>query len=95
MDAWWQGLTLLNKGFAVAAVFFSVLFVWQFLGALLGLHGDSDGGGGHDHGDDLEPLQAEGHPGLSHHAAAPSEVVRRRAAARWPRTTSSRRSASR
>jgi membrane protein implicated in regulation of membrane protease activity len=50
MEAWWEGLTLLNKGFAVAAVFFSVLFVWQFLGALLGLHGDSGGGVGHDVG---------------------------------------------
>ena len=47
MDAWWEGLTLLNKGFAVAALFFSVLFVWQFLGALLGLHGDSHGDAGH------------------------------------------------
>jgi hypothetical protein len=47
MEAWWQGLTLLNKGFAVAALFFSVLFVWQFLGALLGLHGDSHGDAGH------------------------------------------------
>ena len=47
MEAWWEGLTLLNKGFAVAAVFFSVLFVWQFLGALLGLHGDSHGDADH------------------------------------------------
>jgi len=47
MEAWWEGLTLLNKGFAVAALFFSVLFVWQFLGALLGLHGDSHGDAGH------------------------------------------------
>ena len=52
MEAWWEGLTLLNKGFAVAALFFSVLFVWQFLGALLGLHGDSHGDAGHaDHHD--------------------------------------------
>ena len=47
MEAWWEGLTLFNKGFAVAAVFFSVLFAWQFLGALLGLHGDSHGDAGH------------------------------------------------
>jgi membrane protein implicated in regulation of membrane protease activity len=47
MEAWWEGLTLLNKGFAVAALFFSVLFVWQFLGALLGLHADSHGDAGH------------------------------------------------
>jgi membrane protein implicated in regulation of membrane protease activity len=47
MEAWWAGLTLLNKGFAVAAFFFSVLFIWQLLGTLLGLHGGSDGDVGH------------------------------------------------
>jgi membrane protein implicated in regulation of membrane protease activity len=47
MEAWWEGLTLLNKGFAVAAFFFSVLFIWQLLGTLLGLHGDSSGDAGH------------------------------------------------
>jgi membrane protein implicated in regulation of membrane protease activity len=52
MEAWWEGLTPLIKGFAVAAVFFSILFIWQFLGALLGLHGDSHDDAGHaDHHD--------------------------------------------
>jgi membrane protein implicated in regulation of membrane protease activity len=48
MEAWWAGLTILNKGFAVAAFFFSVLFIWQLLGTVLGLHGDSDSDVGHD-----------------------------------------------
>jgi len=44
MDAWWEGLSALNKGFALAALFFTVLFAWQIISMLIGLdvHGDSD-----------------------------------------------------
>jgi hypothetical protein len=44
MEAWWEGLTALNKGFALAALFFSVLFAWQIICMLIGfdVHGTSD-----------------------------------------------------
>ncbi len=40
MDAWWGGLSVLNRGFFCAAAFFGVLFVWQLAATLLGLGGD-------------------------------------------------------
>ena len=45
MYAWWNGLSVLNRGFYVVAVFFGVLFAWQLVATLLGLGGDgvSDG----------------------------------------------------
>ena len=45
MESWWQQLTTLNKAFCVSAFFFSLLFLWQLAGMLLG-------GGGDMHGDD-------------------------------------------
>ncbi len=47
MESWWQHLTNLNKGFCVSALFFSLLFLWQLAGMLLGVDGDSHGDGGH------------------------------------------------
>jgi membrane protein implicated in regulation of membrane protease activity len=47
MESWWQHLTILNKAFAVSAFFFSLLFLWQLAGLLLGMDGDSHGGAGH------------------------------------------------
>ncbi|MDQ7784529.1 MAG: hypothetical protein RDU20_16710 [Desulfomonilaceae bacterium] len=41
MDVWWEGLTLLTKAFAVAALFCSVLFLWQIVSILIGF--DSEG----------------------------------------------------
>ncbi len=55
MEAWWEGLTTLNKGFAVAAFFCSVLFLWQIVGMLLGIDG-------HGHGD-------TGDAAMAHHGA--------------------------
>lgn len=43
MEAWWDGLTLLNKGFVIAALFFSVLFLWQIISMILGLDADGHG----------------------------------------------------
>ena len=40
-NAWWGGLTTLNQWFFIAAAFFSVIFGWQLIMALMGL-------GGHD-----------------------------------------------
>jgi membrane protein implicated in regulation of membrane protease activity len=39
MQEWWSGISGLNRAFAVAAVFFGVLFLWQLLAAMIGLAG--------------------------------------------------------
>jgi membrane protein implicated in regulation of membrane protease activity len=44
METWWQSLTAVNKAFAVAALFFSLMFLWQIVGMLLGMHGESTDG---------------------------------------------------
>ena len=44
MEAWWTGLNTLNQGLYVVAIFFSTLFLWQFIAALVGLSGDVDVG---------------------------------------------------
>jgi membrane protein implicated in regulation of membrane protease activity len=62
MESWWDGLTSLNRGFFVSAAFFSVLSLWQTVGALLGMAGHSHGGGGH------EAAHSGGHAGHGHAA---------------------------
>ncbi len=56
---WWHGLSTLNQWFFNGAAFFTVLFLWQMIGSLLGMisvhdadigHPDA-GAGGFDHGD--------------------------------------------
>lgn len=42
MTAWWDSLTVINRGFFCAAAFFSVFFLWQMIAALIGL--DNEGG---------------------------------------------------
>lgn len=39
MEVWWTGLSTLNQGLYILAVFFSVFFVWQLVSALIGLGG--------------------------------------------------------
>jgi membrane protein implicated in regulation of membrane protease activity len=60
METWWESLTSVNKAFALGALFFTIVFVWQIIGMLLGMHGDSHGVAdseiahetvGHAHGD--------------------------------------------
>lgn len=56
MFEWWSGLNTLTQVFFAAAVCFGVMFLWQFLAAMLGIGGHGDAmGGGHDlaggHGD--------------------------------------------
>ncbi len=41
MNAWWNGLSGLARAMFYGAAFFSLLFVWQLLSALLGLTGDA------------------------------------------------------
>jgi len=40
MSEWWNGLEIMTKIFYGGAAFFSLLFLWQFISALLGLAGD-------------------------------------------------------
>jgi len=47
MLAWWDGLSVLAQAFAVAAVFFSTLFVWQLVASFAALDGDTDVQAGH------------------------------------------------
>jgi hypothetical protein len=54
MEAWWQGLTTLNKGFAISALFFTVMFLWQMASMAIGFDGDTHSDVAHeglDHGD--------------------------------------------
>ncbi|MBU4201484.1 MAG: hypothetical protein KKE37_02705 [Verrucomicrobia bacterium] len=37
LNAWWAGLTTLNHGFYIAALFFSAFFLWQLIMAVIGL----------------------------------------------------------
>lgn len=46
MMDWWNSLSPLNQWFYVAAIFFSVFFLWQLVAALMGLGGDTDGADG-------------------------------------------------
>lgn len=39
MGQWWSSLTGINKGFYVAAAFFSIIFVYQFVMSIIGLAG--------------------------------------------------------
>lgn len=41
MQEWWAGLAGITQLFYGMAVFFSVFFLWQLLGAFMGLDGDS------------------------------------------------------
>ena len=63
MEAWWEGLTTLNKAFAISALAFSAAFLVQLVIMLLGIDSDtstriSGGTGVHDihdvHGPDAD-----------------------------------------
>ena len=41
--SWWSNLSALNQAFFVAAMFFTTIFVWQFVSSLGGLGGDEPG----------------------------------------------------
>ena len=44
MATWWNDLSSLNQTFYVVAVFFSTIFVWQFVSSFGGLGGEEEGG---------------------------------------------------
>jgi membrane protein implicated in regulation of membrane protease activity len=62
MESWWEGISVLNKAFAIAALAFTVVFVWQILLMIIGMDGDahSDAGGG---GSDHAAADSTGHEG--------------------------------
>ncbi len=43
MQAWWSELAPLNQAFYGCAVFFTLLFLWQFITTLIGLGDSADG----------------------------------------------------
>ena len=51
MGEWWRSLTAVNKGFYVAAGFFSIIFLYQFIMSIIGLAGGEMDFDGHGHGD--------------------------------------------
>jgi len=54
MQEWWAGLAGITQVFYGMAVFFSVFFLWQMIGAFMGLDGDSM-----DFGGDVTDVPAE------------------------------------
>lgn len=73
MESWWLGLSFLNKAFAVSAVTFTVLFLWQILAVIIGLDTDahSPDAGGIDHGG----LDHAGDSGGDHSAGHGADAV--------------------
>jgi hypothetical protein len=59
MEAWWEGLSALNKVFAISALAFSVAFLVQLIMTLVGLdaQGHGDLGGSDIHAVDLHDIQ--------------------------------------
>jgi hypothetical protein len=51
MGQWWSSLTAVNKGFYVAAGFFSIVFLYQFIMSIIGLAGGEMDFDGHGHAD--------------------------------------------
>ncbi|MBM3299084.1 MAG: hypothetical protein FJY85_03920 [Deltaproteobacteria bacterium] len=66
MEAWWEGLTALNKGFAIAALFFTVICLWQMVSMLVGIDADSHACGDHGGLDAGHVDASGGHHGIDH-----------------------------
>ena len=74
MESWWLGLSFLNKAFAVSALTFTVLFLWQILAVIIGMDTDTHGAvdaGGIDHGG----LDHAGDSGGDHTAGHGADAV--------------------
>ncbi len=61
---WWHGLTILNQLFFSGALFFSILFLWQMIGSLVGLIDVHDLDVGHPDGGFDHPDIGAAHDGL-------------------------------
>ena len=55
MQAWWSELAPLNQAFYGCAVFFTLLFLWQFITTLIGLGDSADGLGDDFNANDAGP----------------------------------------
>lgn len=66
---WWQSLSPLNRWFYNGAAFFTVLFVWQMLGSLLGMISVHDADVGHPDAGGLDHSDA----GTAHGAGGPGD----------------------
>lgn len=76
MMEWWNELTALNKFFYGGAGFFTVIFLWQFVGMLIGLsHGGDFDVDGHMDGDMDGHIDADGIEGHSMAEVAESTVA--------------------
>jgi hypothetical protein len=42
LAGWWDGLTVLNRGFYAVAIFFGVIFIWQLAASIFGIGGGDD-----------------------------------------------------
>jgi hypothetical protein len=42
LAGWWDGLTVLNRGFYAVAIFFGVIFVWQLAASIFGISGGDE-----------------------------------------------------
>ena len=64
MGEWWSSLTGVNKGFYVAAAFFSIIFLYQFVMSIIGLAGGETDFDVHGHADADADFDADVHADL-------------------------------
>jgi hypothetical protein len=69
-NAFWSGLSVLNRTLYVSAAFFSVFFLWQMVAAFMGLGGD----GGVDDGSSVTP-ESHAHPPDTHETVFLFKIV--------------------
>jgi membrane protein implicated in regulation of membrane protease activity len=78
MESWWQEISVLNKAFAISAVAFTALFLWQIILIVFGMDSgghDHVGGGGVDHGGLDHDADGGGTHGNGHGAEAVTFTV--------------------
>lgn len=76
MEAWWEGLSAINRIFVVSSLFFSILFVWQVIGMFLGMDAHSVADSAGDHGFSGDSAHDVGHDhDTGHDDAAHSGAV--------------------
>lgn len=63
MEAWWEGISTLNKVFVCSAIVFTLLFIWQLIMTLWGVdsHGDGHFGDAASHSGLEAPTHGEIH----------------------------------